>query len=516
MRTSELHNKTFFPGAKILIVGEKLQSTSDLNEKLISIGFKTQLLTSAEEAIEKLESIFPDLITIFNRLPGMDGITLCRTLKTNDSWNSLPVFVVSNNANDDCIKALDCGADDFINTACNADELRARMDKSLRIHESLESKKILETSLDNLVKDIEYALSMFRRSPWDTKSARMEFAQKILSQKSGNNPPQIIAIREKTETDVSTCRLYQKNEDHSICETLLQSTCDDCCLCSTNIEKWPYWDLRWGNGNEAFLPNDLSERLNIIKNFAASRITGGCIAAFNFSNNASRKDAELLQSMATHFKLATEIPATVNEAETSWTMTLNLLAGICEPEYKKPEAHAHRISMFSAFLANEMGMDPSFVKTIAYSAQLHDIGKTKIPIWLLKKNEPLTVDEFEVIKEHAALGAEMLRGIPQLEMAVEIALAHHERWDGTGYPLGIAKEKIPPSARIVSLADVYDALRTERPFRAAYSHAEASSIITMGDWKTSPDQFDPDVLEAFKRSAMRFEEVFAAGIADPP
>jgi len=499
--------KTFFTGANVVVVDKDCEKGRAFRENIEKIGYKTIFLSSAEELIEKFENLAPNLIAAFVDLPGMDGIALCRTVKTNASWDAVPIVLVSNNSDSqNIIKAFDCGADDFISSECSQDEMRARLDKCLKIHSALQSEKTLKSSLSNIVAEAEIALEDFRRSPWNFKNVKSILAQSILLPSHERNPPRILAVREKQASERGV--LFQRLDDGSIRETSLSSHCDDCCLCSLNYDSWAYADLRWGNGDDSIIPNDLSGAFQKIKNFAAARTIGGCIAAFDFHDGAGRSDAEALQSAAARIRLNTEISAAVSEAESSWTMLLSLLAGICEPEYANPGAHAHRISMFSAFLASEMGMSSSFVKTIAYSAQLHDLGKIKIPIWLLKKSEPLTVDEFEVIKEHAALGAEMIKGIPRLELAVEIAMSHHERWDGTGYPLGLARNAIPIAARIVSLADIYDALRTERPFREAYNHYDAVEIITAGDWKTSPEQFDPDVLEAFKRVESRFEDVF--------
>jgi putative two-component system response regulator len=98
-------------------------------------------------------------------------------------------------------------------------------------------------------------------------------------------------------------------------------------------------------------------------------------------------------------------------------------------------------------------------------------------------------------------------------MGAEIARGHHERWDGTGYPLGLKGEQIPISARIMAVCDVYDALRSRRPYKDALSHEEATHIITRGDGRTLPQHFDPQVLASFTRCAPRFEQIFDAGEA---
>ena len=114
------------------------------------------------------------------------------------------------------------------------------------------------------------------------------------------------------------------------------------------------------------------------------------------------------------------------------------------------------------------------------------------------------------MKTHTTLGAQLLsRGdSPYLQMGAEIALHHHERWDGAGYPAGIKGQLIPISARIMNICDQYDALRSKRPYKEALSHGSAVEVISAGDGRTLPSHFDPDILRAFTRSAERFRDIF--------
>jgi putative two-component system response regulator len=170
-------------------------------------------------------------------------------------------------------------------------------------------------------------------------------------------------------------------------------------------------------------------------------------------------------------------------------------------------AHVQRISHYCVELAQALGMDSAFCECIYYASPMHDIGKIAIPDRVLLKPGPLTPDEWEIMKTHATLGFKMLDGVdsPYIEMGRDIALRHHERWDGRGYPDGLSGEAIPLSARVMAIADVYDALRSRRPYKEAYGHDDAVRIIMHGDGRSSPKHIDPRVLSAFvsARAAMR-------------
>ncbi|MFZ4718020.1 MAG: HD domain-containing phosphohydrolase [Ilumatobacteraceae bacterium] len=165
------------------------------------------------------------------------------------------------------------------------------------------------------------------------------------------------------------------------------------------------------------------------------------------------------------------------------------------------DLHPGRVGVLAAELAIELGLDEAYAQQLSMAAQLHDIGKVGISDTILLKPGPLTAQEFEQMQLHTVFGHDILRDAqtPMLQLAAEVAHTHHERWDGSGYPRGISRATIPLSARIVTVADVYDALVSERVYKSSWPELDAVNYVLAG----RNFQFDPQVVDAFVRVLLR-------------
>lgn len=224
--------------------------------------------------------------------------------------------------------------------------------------------------------------------------------------------------------------------------------------------------------------------------------------------NAIQRRRLTLLSQATRERLEHEVRRRTHQIrEREEEIALRLVAAA---EFRDTEtgAHIRRIGRYSATVAEALGWAAGKVDDLRVAATMHDVGKIGVPDGILFKPGRLTDDEFEVIKQHTTIGSRILAnsGIPLLELAREIALSHHERWNGTGYPRATEGELIPPSARIVAVVDVYDALVHDRIYRAAIPEPRVLEMMA----EERGQHFDPEVFDTFMTQLDEVREIRAS------
>ncbi|CAN5829353.1 response regulator [soil metagenome] len=190
-----------------------------------------------------------------------------------------------------------------------------------------------------------------------------------------------------------------------------------------------------------------------------------------------------------------ELDRTLNSLEDAYRSTLRALTSALETRDSETHGHSERVVTYSLRLGREYGLPSEKMKALEFGSLLHDIGKIGVPDSILRKPGKLTAEEWVKMREHPMHGQQILRGIEFLEGAARVVAQHHEKWDGSGYPLGIREADIDVSARIFAVADAFDAITSDRVYRRGKSYQEAAQELD--DWAGT--QFDPQVVEAFHR-----------------
>ncbi len=264
---------------------------------------------------------------------------------------------------------------------------------------------------------------------------------------------------------------------------------------------------------------------NEIKDFYF-RIQNKGSRIFDVECNAKRikKENELvgyqmvIRDITERKRLENELIDSIKDVENARTGTILGLAKLAEYRDEATGAHLERIREYTIILTRELAQKPQYkeyittqyINDIYFSSILHDIGKVGIPDSILLKPGMLSKEEFEVIKRHSTIGGDVLKQVSAkikgrsfLTIGMHIAYFHHEKWNGTGYPNGLKKDAIPLSARIVALADVYDALTSIRSYKEAFSHEKAKKIIISESGK----HFDPEIVDAFLVHEATFNQI---------
>jgi len=227
---------------------------------------------------------------------------------------------------------------------------------------------------------------------------------------------------------------------------------------------------------------------------------------------------ELLARIRTHLELGNlrnnlsqQVMRKTQELTRFYEDSLHLLSMVSEFRDYETSLHNKRLGEYAKLIAGHLNLPDDVSKLIVMAAPLHDVGKIGIPDSILHKQGPLEPQQWDIMKTHPSIGRRILRSINNnrvLSMAAEIAEGHHEAFDGSGYPSGLKGEEIPLVARITSLCDIYDALRSERPYKKSFSHEQSFGIIVNGDRRTKPEHFDPQVLAIFMKHHLEFSEIY--------
>lgn len=211
------------------------------------------------------------------------------------------------------------------------------------------------------------------------------------------------------------------------------------------------------------------------------------------SGGGGRPDLAALSASESFHRLVDSLDLSRSPQERSYIEVISAMVATAHARDHETIGHSFRVARYAVTLARTMGVEETALTAIEWGALLHDVGKIGVPESVLRKQGPLDPDEQAVMQEHPLRGYQMLKSLLFLGTGLDVVLSHHERWDGRGYPNGLRGEEIPLSARIFAVVDTYDAITSDRPYRAARPHSAA--VEELG--RVAGHQLDPAVVEAF-------------------
>lgn len=495
---------------RILCVDDEPNNLRLMEGLLVPEGYEVVLVDNGERALEELNRQRIDLALLDIMMPVMDGFEVCSAIKSDEKHRHIPVIMITAlTAKKDRIKGIEAGAEEFLSKPFDEAEVLARVKMLLKMKSLNDRLTEAYNSMIGLNTHGEHIIKTFDDQSFDLVSRIDDIVKRIIRQESDMaGRPRFVLVRLLNEKGQYEWYQY---------EYVLNN------LERTSIKLEVTLNLPDKNASKTIYSNELvveqrfasfSEKLrafNIhVKNIVCYLSEALCIFAINYDRDVTAYEASVLNSLVMHTLFLQSLAFKIKEIDASFVYTVHALARATEANDEDTGKHIERVGMYCALLAKKLCLPEEFIDDIRVQASLHDAGKTHIPSAILKKPGRLTFEELTEMKKHPLYGAKIIGGHPRLSMAKTIALQHHERWDGGGYPEGLSGKQISMEGRIAMLADQYDALRNERVYKPAFDHKKTFDIIAKGDGRTMPTHFDPEVLKAFIEIAPTFEEVYAS------
>lgn len=493
---------------KVLCADDESAILTLLEEILTHSGYEVITARNGKRAMEIIKIQKIDIVLLDILMPLMNGFDVCKEIKGSEQYKNIPVILVTGlTSPENRVKGIEAGSDDIISKPFDSGELLAKIKMLLKAKE-------LNERLNNAYKNIismtyfgENLIKTFDSTDFNFVSSIDRIVSQIIRQRDDiQERPETVVVYLLNEKKMHEWYYYKFVSSKLVRDSFNLNY-------SFNLSREEYSNiLFYNNIAEEARFKSLVEKLkgfNILaKNMVCYLSYDLCIFAFNYDKAVNEYNAAVLSNLVMQTLFLRSLSLQIKDTEDALTHSIYALARAAEANDEDTGNHISRVGIYCAVIAERLKMPRKFVNTIRLQASLHDVGKIHVHPDILKKPGKVTDEEFAIMKMHTTWGAKIIGDYPRFDIGASIALNHHERWDGSGYPNRLKGEQIPIEARIINIADQYDVLRNVRVYKPSYDHNTTYRIITEGDDKTMPHHFDPQVLNAFKETAQKFEEIY--------
>ncbi len=507
------------------MVDDELNICNLLREVLSQEGYVIETCQAGQEALKKTEARNYDMLISDLKMPGISGIELIRSVKAA-SPDTATVLVTGYATVETAVEALRYGADDYVTKPFNIEELRKVVSRGL------ESRQLRRKNQE-LVEMLRSANEELQRRKDDLSQEMVRTSESLLStnRRLELRVQQLNTIMELTKAITSIldfgrlldfCLKLISREMEVENSSLMLMQPDGRQLVvkaayGPRVEKVMGKERRLGDGvagwvaeyKEPLLVADVEASPAFSTEFSAQypgnsflcvplvlqqRTVGGLNLTGKTSGEGfTEQDRDFASAIAGQIAVAIENAGLYDTIRQNSLSAVQALADSLEARDPYTSGHSSRVTGYAVRLAKVLGVSQTGLETLRYGSRLHDLGKLGISEATLHKNGALNEDEWAMIREHPAKSEQIVDSLGFLDRVKPIVRHHHERWDGTGYPDGLKGKEVPFLTRVLSVADCYDAMTSERPYRGAMSHEAALSQLQSGMSK----QFDPALVQEF-------------------
>ena len=506
-------------GGNILIVDDDPNVVEIISESLRSRGYNTEYALDGESALRKYDDFLPDLVVLDLVLPGKDGIAVCNEIRTRDINRDVPIIMISGNAiPDNLLEGFWSGAQDYIKKPFSVKEMIAKVDNFLsqanRRRDLREKNEHLEDEIQKNVDDLQRVNKELKKKVLDLRSI-FDLSQDLNRLRDPEELINVFFLTIAGQLGIgSFCLFFSPSDTENQLSYVGGRGIRDTVLKTVRLTR--------ENGMSQFLmthkgmhdlrsdemPDDARRETEFMRDlgfhFCYPLIVKSYLIGIVFlgekvsGQEYTANDREVFKSICSSFATGLDNARLYSELQSTYLSTIKVLVSTIEAKDSYTKGHTERVAMFARLIAEEMGLNKKDLETVSFGAALHDIGKLGVYEDILNKPGELTEGEWEIVRSHPEVGANIIKNMKFLDAACDLVRHHHERLDGRGYPDGLKGDEISLGARIVAVADSFDAMTSDRPYRTAFKYEEAINQL-----KLQTDKFDADVIDNLIRLVER-------------